>query len=48
MIRNRTLAKRSPLGGAWRDLYNSPTTQNEYGYVQASKSVSGIRHPAVI
>jgi hypothetical protein len=26
----------------WRDLYNSPTTQNEYGYVQASKSVSGI------
>jgi hypothetical protein len=27
---------------AWRDLYNSPTTQNEYGYVQAAKSVSGI------
>jgi hypothetical protein len=27
---------------AWRDLYNSPTAQNEYGYVQATKSVSGI------
>jgi hypothetical protein len=27
---------------AWRDLYNSPTTQNEYGYVQATKSVSGL------
>ncbi|MCU1302363.1 MAG: hypothetical protein JWQ87_2647 [Candidatus Sulfotelmatobacter sp.] len=25
-----------------RDLYSSPTTQNEYGYVQAAKSVSGI------
>jgi hypothetical protein len=32
----------SRLVHAWRDLYNSPTTQNEYGYVQASKSVSGI------
>jgi hypothetical protein len=27
---------------AWRDLYNSPTTQNEYGYIQATKSVSGL------
>src|SRR5437763_9489437 len=27
---------------AWRDLYNSPATQNEYGYVQATKSVSGL------
>lgn len=27
---------------AWRDLYQSPTTQNEYGYVQATKSVSGL------
>lgn len=27
---------------AWRDLYNLPTTQNELGYVQAVKSVSGI------
>src|SRR5258708_5307256 len=26
----------------FRDLYSSPTTQNEYGYVQAAKSVSGI------
>lgn len=26
----------------WRDLYNLPTTQNELGYVQATKSVSGI------
>src|SRR5882724_7697885 len=26
----------------WRDLYNSPATQNEYGCVQASKSVSGL------
>jgi hypothetical protein len=26
----------------WRDLYNLPTTQNELGYVQAAKSVSGI------
>jgi hypothetical protein len=26
----------------WRDLYASPTTQNEYGYVQAAKSVAGI------
>ncbi|MGH9530529.1 MAG: twin-arginine translocation signal domain-containing protein [Terriglobales bacterium] len=25
-----------------RDLYSSPTTQNEYGYVQAAKSVSGL------
>jgi hypothetical protein len=25
-----------------RDLYSSPTAQNEYGYVQAAKSVSGI------
>ncbi len=25
-----------------RDLYSSPTTQNEYGYVQAAKSVCGI------
>ncbi len=25
-----------------RDLYSSPTTQNEYGYAQAAKSVSGI------
>jgi hypothetical protein len=32
----------SRLVHAWRDLYNSPATQNEYGYVQASKSVSGI------
>src|SRR5258708_14014261 len=32
----------SRLVHAWRDLYNSPTTQNEYGYVQAAKSVSGI------
>jgi hypothetical protein len=30
------------LTHAWRDLYNSPTTQNEYGYVQATKSVSGL------
>jgi hypothetical protein len=27
---------------SWRDLYQSPTTQNEYGYVQAAKSVSGL------
>jgi hypothetical protein len=26
----------------FRDLYCSPTTQNEYGYVQAAKSVSGL------
>jgi len=26
----------------FRDLYSSPTTQNEYGYVQAAKSVSGL------
>ncbi len=26
----------------FRDLYSSPTAQNEYGYVQAAKSVSGI------
>jgi hypothetical protein len=26
----------------WRDLYQLPTTQNEYGSVQAAKSVSGI------
>ena len=26
----------------WRDLYNLPTTQNELGYVQATKSVSGL------
>jgi len=32
----------SRLVHAWRDLYQSPTTQNEYGYVQASKSVSGL------
>src|SRR5882724_4475677 len=32
----------SRLEHAWRDLYNSPATQNEYGYVQAAKSVSGI------
>ena len=32
----------SRLIHAWRDLYNSPATQNEYGYVQAAKSVSGI------
>ena len=32
----------SRLEHTWRDLYNSPATQNEYGYVQASKSVSGI------
>jgi len=25
-----------------RDLYSSPTAQNEYGYVQAAKSVSGL------
>src|SRR6266571_6983611 len=30
------------LTHAWRDLYQSPTTQNEYGYVQAAKSVSGL------
>ena len=30
------------LTHTWRDLYNSPTTQNEYGYVQATKSVSGL------
>ncbi len=32
----------SRLVHAWRDLYQSPATQNEYGYVQASKSVSGL------
>jgi hypothetical protein len=32
----------SRLVHTWRDLYNSPATQNEYGYVQASKSVSGL------
>jgi len=32
----------SRLVHTWRDLYNSPATQNEYGYVQAAKSVSGI------
>jgi hypothetical protein len=32
----------SRLVHAWRDLYQLPTTQNEYGYVQASKSVSGL------
>ncbi len=26
----------------FRDLYSSPTAQNEFGYVQATKSVSGI------
>ena len=26
----------SRLIHAWRDLYNSPATQNEYGYVQAA------------
>jgi hypothetical protein len=26
----------------FRDLYSSPTTQNEFGYVQAAKSVSGL------
>ena len=26
----------------FRDLYCSPTAQNEYGYVQAAKSVSGL------
>src|SRR5690349_18395408 len=26
----------------YRDLYCCPTAQNEYGYVQAAKSVSGI------
>lgn len=30
------------LSHAWRDLYNLPTAQNELGYVQATKSVSGI------
>ncbi len=30
------------LAHAWRDLYNSPTAQNEHGYVQAAKSVAGI------
>lgn len=35
------------LAGVWlvhslRDLYSSPTAQNEYGYVQAAKSVSGL------
>jgi hypothetical protein len=30
------------LAHAWRDLYQSPATQNEYGYVQAAKSVSGL------
>src|ERR1700758_4072109 len=32
----------SRLVHAWRDLYQSPTTQNEYGYVQATKSVCGL------
>jgi len=32
----------SRLVHAWRDLYQSPATQNEYGYVQASKSVAGL------
>ena len=32
----------SRLVHAWRDLYQSPATQNEYGYVQATKSVSGL------
>lgn len=27
---------------SFRDLYSSPTTQNEFGYVQAAKSVSGL------
>jgi hypothetical protein len=27
---------------SWRDLYNLPTTQNELGYVQATKSVAGL------
>src|SRR5579863_1352213 len=26
----------------WRDLYNLPTAQNDLGYVQATKSVSGL------
>src|SRR5207249_11940333 len=26
----------------FRDVYSSPTAQNEFGYVQATKSVSGI------
>lgn len=30
------------LTHSWRDLYNLPTTQNELGYVQATKSVSGL------
>jgi hypothetical protein len=30
------------LTHAWRDLYNLPTAQNELGYVQAAKSVTGI------
>jgi hypothetical protein len=30
------------LAHRWRDLYNLPTAQNEYGSVQAAKSVSGI------
>src|SRR5580693_3937334 len=32
----------SRLVHAWRDLYQLPTAQNGYGYVQASKSVSGL------
>jgi len=32
----------APLAHRYRDLYSTPTTQNEYGYVQAAKSVSGI------
>ena len=32
----------SRLVHAWRDLYQSPTAQNQYGYVQASKSVAGL------
>jgi hypothetical protein len=32
----------SRLVHAWRDLYQSPAAQNEYGYVQAAKSVAGL------
>jgi hypothetical protein len=31
-----------PIRNRFRDLYNPPATQNEWGYVKAAKSVSGI------
>ncbi len=31
-----------PIAHRWRDLYQLPTAQNEWGYAQATKSVSGL------